>query len=65
MLFRSGVKLFFAGVARSGRSLSTNGGRVLGVTAVAATREEARAKAYEGSAKISFQGLQRRSDVGR
>ena len=62
---RDGVKLFFAGVARSGRSLSTNGGRVLGVTAVAATREEARAKAYEGSAKISFQGLQRRSDVGR
>ncbi len=61
---KSGVKLFYAGVSRSGRALATSGGRVLGVTAVAASREAARAKAYEWSAKISFAGLQRRSDVG-
>lgn len=61
----NGVKLFYAGVARQGASLTTNGGRVLGVTALGATREEARARAYEWSAKVKFTGTQRRSDVGR
>lgn len=59
-----GVKLFFAGVSRSGGLLNTNGGRVLGVTAVASTREEARMKAHEWSARVSFAGAQRRTDVG-
>jgi phosphoribosylamine--glycine ligase len=62
--WEKGVKLFHAGVARAGAGLATSGGRVLGVTALGATREEARAKAYEWSAKVSFAGLQRRSDVG-
>jgi phosphoribosylamine--glycine ligase len=60
-----GVKLFFAGVARQGTSFTTSGGRVLGVTALGGSREEARAKAFEWSGKVRFQGLQRRNDVGK
>ena len=62
---KHGVRLFFAGVSRSGAGLVTNGGRVLGVTALGANREEARAKAYEWSTKVTFPGIQRRTDVGR
>jgi phosphoribosylamine--glycine ligase len=59
------AKLFFAGVARS-RELNfvTNGGRVLGLTAMAPTREEARRKAYELIPMVKFAGAQRRGDVG-
>jgi len=58
------VKIFFAGVAKQGAGLCTNGGRVLGVTALAVNRAEARKKAYEWAAKASFRGQQRRADVG-
>jgi phosphoribosylamine--glycine ligase len=60
------AKLFFAGVRRGGDPFGfvTNGGRVLGLTALAATRAEARRKAYELAATIEFAGMQRRSDVG-
>lgn len=60
------VKLFFAGVARQsgGREMITAGGRVLGITAMAESREEARRKAYGLIDTISFSGAQRRSDVG-
>ena len=61
---KNGVKLFFAGVARQGAQLVTNGGRVLGVTALGANQAEARAAAYEWTGKIAFEGIQRRSDVG-
>jgi phosphoribosylamine---glycine ligase len=43
----------------------TNGGRVLAIAAQAATRSEARARAYSESAKVSFDGMQRRSDIGQ
>ena len=36
----------------------TSGGRVLGVTALGATHEEARAKAYENLKRINFEGAQ-------
>ena len=42
----------------------TAGGRVLGVTALADTHDEARKKAYENAAKISFEGMQYRKDIG-
>ncbi len=61
---RDGVKLFFAGVGRLGDGLCTNGGRVLGLTAIATSAEEARVKAYEWVGRIHFPGAQRRSDVG-
>ena len=43
---------------------ATSGGRVLGVTALADTHEEAKRKAYENAAKISFEGMQYRKDIG-
>lgn len=42
----------------------TAGGRVLGVTALGATHEEARAKAYNNVKRISFEGMQYRRDIG-
>ena len=57
-------KLFFAGVAKNADGLITNGGRVLGFTALAANRALARAKAYEGISQVSFSGEQFRRDVG-
>jgi phosphoribosylamine---glycine ligase len=43
--------------------LVVSGGRVLAVTAVAPSLADARAKAYEGVAVISFDGAQHRSDI--
>ena len=61
----NGLKLFFAGVTGTGKAFFTNGGRVLGLTAVANTREEARRKAYDGADLIRFADAQRRGDVGQ
>lgn len=58
------VVLFHAGTAlREGRVV-TNGGRVLGVTALGATTEEARRKAYAAADKILFEGKLLRRDIG-
>jgi phosphoribosylamine--glycine ligase len=58
------VHVIHAGTARDeeGR-LVTAGGRVLGVTAVGADVADARAKAYEAVATISFPGAQWRRDI--
>lgn len=42
----------------------TSGGRVLGVTAMGKTHDEARAKAYDNAKRISFEGMQYRNDIG-
>lgn len=44
--------------------IETSGGRVLGVTALGKTHEEARAKAYDNAARIHFDGMQYRKDIG-
>ena len=41
----------------------SRGGRVLAVTSVGTSLGEARAKAYEGIARIDFEGSQNRSDI--
>jgi phosphoribosylamine---glycine ligase len=58
-----GVKVYHAGTARRDDAVVTAGGRVLTVTAVGETFAEARARAYEGVAAISFDGEQHRSDI--
>jgi phosphoribosylamine--glycine ligase len=59
-----GVAVFHAGTVRDEQgSFLTSGGRVLGVTARAATLEEARARAYEATSKISFDGMHYRRDI--
>lgn len=59
-----GVEVFHAGSAQVGQQLVTAGGRVLGVTAAAATLEESLALAYEALAKIDFEGMYYRRDIG-
>ncbi len=44
--------------------VATNGGRVLGITALGITHEEARMKAYDNVRKITFKGAQYRNDIG-
>lgn len=60
------IVVFHAGTAlRNGDGrIVTNGGRVLGVTALGTTLEEARIKAYEAADKIDFDGKQLRRDIG-
>jgi phosphoribosylamine---glycine ligase len=59
-----GALIFHAGTAvREGRVL-TNGGRILNVTALGESLEDARAAAYEACARISFPGMRYRTDVG-
>ena len=60
-----GVTVFHAGTRRHTASgpFHTAGGRVLGVTAVAPTLEQARARAYAGAAPIDWEGMQMRHDI--
>jgi phosphoribosylamine--glycine ligase len=60
-----GVHVFHAGTALNSEGrLVTSGGRVLAVTAVAPTLEEARAASADAAAKVDFAGKQYRSDIG-
>jgi phosphoribosylamine--glycine ligase len=59
----SGVKILHAGSKRSGDSLVTNGGRVLGVTATGASLDAALSTAYEAARKIHFEGMHYRKDI--
>jgi phosphoribosylamine---glycine ligase len=59
----TGAIVFHAGTAMRGDQLVTNGGRVLDVTAVGDTVEEARARAYAACELISFDGMHYRRDI--
>jgi phosphoribosylamine--glycine ligase len=61
----SGVLVFQAGTARRQGRLVTAGGRVLGVTAVAGDLPAAIATVYEAVARIHFDGMHYRTDIGR
>jgi phosphoribosylamine--glycine ligase len=58
------VVVFHAGTRRLGSSLVTDGGRVLGVTAVDRDLGSAMVVAYEAVNKIRFDGMQYRRDIG-
>ncbi|MDP9403985.1 MAG: phosphoribosylamine--glycine ligase [Actinomycetota bacterium] len=59
-----GALVFEAGVARHGEGpLVTAGGRVLDVCAVGPGVDEARRRAYEAVSRISFAGMQYRTDI--
>ncbi|MEO7934163.1 MAG: phosphoribosylamine--glycine ligase [Chthoniobacterales bacterium] len=60
----SGALVFHAGTQRAGETVVTSGGRVLGVTALAADVKSAREKAYQAVAKIHFDGQFYRQDIG-
>ena len=60
-----GVTVYHAGTALANDgTLVTAGGRVLDVTAVAPTFEEARAAAYAACDRIAFEGKTLRRDIG-
>jgi len=57
------VHVFHAGTKRVDGDVVTAGGRVLGVTALGSTIAQARVRAYEAAAKISWPGVQYRRDI--
>jgi phosphoribosylamine---glycine ligase len=59
----AGALVFHAGTAHHGERLVTNGGRILGVTAVGTTVAEARDAAYDAVRLIDFDGMRYRSDI--
>ncbi len=58
-----GTKVFHAGTARAEDSVVTNGGRVLGVTAVGKDLKSAQAAAYVAVERIQFEGAHFRRDI--
>jgi phosphoribosylamine---glycine ligase len=60
----SAVKILHAGTKLAGDDVVTNGGRVLGVTAAAASLKAALASAYEAASRIHFEGMHYRKDIG-
>ncbi|MFO0879295.1 MAG: phosphoribosylamine--glycine ligase [Gemmataceae bacterium] len=61
----SDVKVFHAGTILQGEHVITDGGRVLGVTALGDTLDEARRRAYEACAVIQFRDAIYRKDIGQ
>jgi phosphoribosylamine--glycine ligase len=57
------VEIFHAGTRRANGQIMTAGGRVLAVTALGATTEAARTRAYEAVSRIHFEGCHYRRDV--
>jgi len=60
----NGALVFQAGTAATSDGLATNGGRVLGVTALGSTLEAALDRAYTGVDSIHFDDAQYRTDIG-
>lgn len=57
-------KVFSAGTELKEGKLLTKGGRVLGVTSIGESLEEARASAYKNIESIDFEGIYYRKDIG-
>lgn len=60
-----GVTVYHAGTKLQGNELVTSGGRVLGVTALGDTLENALKKSYDAVGKIHFEGAHYRRDIGK
>jgi phosphoribosylamine--glycine ligase len=57
------VMVFHAGTAFDNNHVVTNGGRVLGVTAIGKDIKQAKEKAYNAIKKIHFEGMHFRKDI--
>ena len=57
------AEITHAGTAERDGEIVTAGGRVLNVTALGATPAEARDRAYDAASRISFDGMQIRTDI--
>jgi len=60
----TGATVFHAGTKRRNGDVVTAGGRVLGVTAGGASLPEAIDRAYVAAARVHFEGMQYRRDIG-
>lgn len=60
-----GVTVYHAGTAIKDGKLVTSGGRVLGVTALGDTLEDALKKSYDAVDKIKFENAHYRKDIGK
>ncbi len=60
-----GTLVFHAGTKKENNSVLTNGGRVLGVTALGDTLESAISNAYSATEKISWPNKYCRTDIGK
>ena len=61
----AGTLVFHAGTAKTPEGFTTNGGRVLGVTAYDTDIKAAVQKAYAGVEKINFEGRHYRKDIAQ
>lgn len=61
----TGAIVFHAGTKESDGNIVTNGGRVLGISALGKDIAEAIAHAYQGVAEIHFDHMQYRTDIGK
>lgn len=59
-----GVQVFHAGTSSLDGEIVTSGGRVLGVTAVGESLEQALARAYQAMGEVYFDGIYFRRDIG-
>lgn len=59
------VKVFQGGTRAQGKSILTDGGRVLSVTALGNSLADAKQRAYDAMSKIHFEGMHYRKDIGR
>ena len=59
-----GVEVLHAGTRLDAGRVLTAGGRVLGVTARGASIDEARERAYAAAARVRFEGVHYRRDIG-
>lgn len=57
--------VFHAGTVKNGGKVTTNGGRVLAVTAIDDTLPGALLKAYQEAAKVEYDGKYNRNDIGQ
>ena len=60
-----GALVFHGRTALRDGAIVTNGGRILSVTATGPTVAAARTGAYDGVARVRFDGMQHRSDIAR
>ncbi|HKL79043.1 MAG TPA: phosphoribosylamine--glycine ligase [Mobilitalea sp.] len=56
--------IYHAATKQVGNQIVTNGGRVMGVTAIGSDLSDARSKAYEATTRIDFENKYMRKDIG-
>ena len=59
------VVVFHAGTDKKGKTIVTNGGRVLGVTALGNSVKKAISRAYSAVSRITWDGVYYRKDIGQ